>query len=136
MSESRVRNKQIKVYVTEREREELRRKARKCGIRVSDLVRDALIYSDDLKIVVIDFKRLHRAWLEVHRQGVNLNQIARALNSRGAEGYDRRALDRALELQRDATLRMMSALISLRDEAARHHVVIDVEPLDPGDDEG
>lgn len=130
MGESRVRDKQIKVYVTEKERERLRRKARKHGMRVSDLVREGLIYSNDLKIVVIDFDRLNKAWYELHKQGVNLNEIARAMNTYGPGGCDRAALDRTLELQRDAILRMMSALISLRDEAEKHRVFIDIEPFD------
>lgn len=130
MSESRVRDKQIKIYVTERERKELKRRARKCGMRVSDYVRYALIHSNDLTIVMIDFSKLDRAYNELRKQGANLNQITRALNACGADACSREAVKGVLEKQHDAIFRLLSALISIREEAERYKVFIDIEPFD------
>ena len=136
MSESRIRDKQVKVYVTEKERKELKSRALKCGMRVSDYVRYALIYSNDLTVVTIDLSKLDRAYKELYRQGVNLNQLARALNTYGADACSREAVESVLEKQCDAILRILSALISIREEAERHKVVIDVEPPDLDGREG
>lgn len=136
MSESRIRDKQIKVYVTEKERKELKRRARKSGMRVSDYVRNALIYSDDLTVVTIDLSKLDRAYGELRRQGVNLNQLARSLNTYGADACSCEAVEGVLEKQCDAILRILSALISIREEAERHKVVIDIDPPDLDEHEG
>lgn len=75
MSTTRIRDKQVHVFMTEGEREKLKRRARKYGMGVGEFIRQALIHTDALKVTVIDLKPLNRANYELHKAGVNLNAL-------------------------------------------------------------
>lgn len=60
---------------TNKERQILKRKAKKVGLTVSDFVRSSLIHSDNLTITVIDTSVLNKTLFELHKHGVNLNQL-------------------------------------------------------------
>ena len=75
------KEKYILVRVTEKERNILKRKAKKVGLTVSDFVRSSLIHSDNLTINVIDTSVLSKTLFELHKHGVNLNQLAAAANT-------------------------------------------------------
>ena len=70
--------------MTEREKEILKRKAAKNGITVSEYAQKLLANSDDETIRVIDTEPLRMAAHELAKQGTNLNQFMRFLNSNGA----------------------------------------------------
>lgn len=53
----------LKVRVTNKERQILKRKAKKVGLTVSDFVRSSLIHSDNLTINVIDTSVLSKTLL-------------------------------------------------------------------------
>ena len=69
------KEKYILVRVTEKERNILKRKAKKVGLTVSDFMRSSLIHSDNLTINVIDTSVLSKTLFELHKHGVNLNQL-------------------------------------------------------------
>ena len=135
MSHTRVRDKQICVFVKEREREILKRKAAKAGLTVSEYVRQALIYSKDASITFVDTAPMREAWTELRKQGVNLNQLVKNLNTYGADVYDRDEVDRICKELSDTYLNVTGALIALRREAEKHKVVIDFERCVASDDE-
>lgn len=60
------KEKYILVRVTEKERNILKRKAKKVGLTVSDFVRSSLIHSDNLTINVIDTSVLSKTLFEFH----------------------------------------------------------------------
>lgn len=74
----------VEVRMTEREKEILKRKAAKNGMTVSEYARKLLANSDDETIRVIDTEPLRMAAHELAKQGTNLNQFMRFLNSNGA----------------------------------------------------
>lgn len=127
MSNSRVRDRQIKVYVTERERDMLKRKSRKAGLTVSEYVRQTLIHSDGSKITLIDIEPLERALFEMHKQGVNLNELMKYLNTYKEDAREAGAVDRLREELSAAYMNIMGAIIALREEASKHKVIIDFE---------
>lgn len=135
MSNSRVRDKQIKIYVTERERDALKRKSAKVGLTVSEYVRQALVYSRGASITFVDTAALGEAWTELRRQGVNLNQLVKNLNTYGADACDGDEVDRICEELSETYLNVTGALIALRREAEKHKVVIDFERYAKLDDE-
>lgn len=73
----------LKVRVTDRERETIKRKAAKLGMTVSEYVRTTLIHSDNLNITMIDVSPIEKIASELHKQGVNLNQLMKFLNTSG-----------------------------------------------------
>lgn len=127
MSETRVRDKQIKVYVTERERKMLKRKSEKARMTVSDYVRESLVHSDKLRIVQFDIDPLAKALSELRKQGANLNQLMRFLNTYGADAFDAETVNRRLVDMGNVYVTVMEALISLREEAEKHKVFINLE---------
>lgn len=75
MNENRKRDKQIKFYVNEKEYEQIKRKVEKSKLKQQEyLIKSAL----NKKIIVID--GLKEIFLELSREGNNLNQIAKKIN--------------------------------------------------------
>lgn len=69
--------------MTEHEKEALKRKAAKNGMTVSEYARTLLANSDDATIRVIDTEPLRKAAHELAKQGTNLNQFMKFLNTYG-----------------------------------------------------
>ena len=75
MGTSRARPKQVKLWASEKELEQIKKKVKKSKLTQSEyLLRSAL----DKNILVVD--GLKEILLELSREGNNLNQIAKALN--------------------------------------------------------
>ncbi|MBT9753132.1 hypothetical protein GPK80_13965, partial [Coprococcus comes] len=70
----RNREVQIKFYATEKERESIRRNAKRAGMKMGEYAR-AVLTSDDVSIKVIDTEPLKKAAHELAKQGTNLNQF-------------------------------------------------------------
>lgn len=73
---ARIRNKEFLIRFTQEEFDELNYFVKKSGKTRADFIL-SLIQQD--KIVIID--DLIKVWTELHRQGNNLNQIAKAMNT-------------------------------------------------------
>lgn len=72
----RAKEKQIKFYANEKEYEQIKKKVAKSKLSHQDyLLKCAL----DKKIIVVE--ELQPLFIELKKQGVNLNQIAKAINS-------------------------------------------------------
>lgn len=138
MSSQRVRDKQVCVHMTERERKALRRKSDRAGVTVSEYVRQTLVHSDDASITLIDTSPFNDALFELRRQGANLNQYLKLLNTCGPEARDEETEARILEGMSGAYMNVTAALIALREEAEKHKLVIDFEKhvMGDGEDEG
>lgn len=78
----------VEVRMTEHEKEALKRKAAKNGMTVSEYARTLLANSDDATIRVIDTEPLRKAAHELAKQGTNLNQFMRFLNTYGSNALD------------------------------------------------
>lgn len=75
MNENRKREKQIKFYVNEKEYDQIKKKVEKSKLKQQEyLIKSAL----NKKIIVID--GLKEIFLELSREGNNLNQIAKKIN--------------------------------------------------------
>lgn len=114
----------LKVRVTDRERETIKRKAAKLGMTVSEYVRTTLIHSDNLNITMIDVSPIEKIASELHKQGVNLNQLMKFLNTYGADAYNADETFRVLTREGDMFLKVSDVLGQLCDEAARKKVYI------------
>lgn len=112
--------------ITDSEQRLLRKKAKRAGLSVSEYVRNAAVYGDS-PITVIDTKPLVRLNWELTKQGTNLNQLMKFLNTYGEKAHDADEVSRVLDKEMDAFDKVGEALISLRREAEAHHVIINLD---------
>lgn len=109
----RNREVQIKFYTTEKERESIRRNAKRAGMKMGEYAR-AVLTSDDVSIKVIDTEPLKKAAHELAKQGTNLNQFMKFLNTYGVKVFDPDEAKRVLEKEVSTFSEIMEALAALR----------------------
>lgn len=114
----RNREVQIKFYATEKERESIRRNAKRAGMKMGVYAR-AVLTSDDVSIKVIDTEPLKKAAHELAKQGTNLNQFMKFLNTYGIKVFDVREAQRVLAREVETFMEVAEALAALRREADR-----------------
>lgn len=129
------KEKNILIRVTDKEREIIKRKAARLGMTVSEYVRTTLIHSDNLNITMIDVGPIEKIATELHKQGVNLNQLMRFLNTYGIDAYNAEETFRVLTHEGDMFLKVSDVLGQLCEEAARYKVYITDHDFSE-DDEG
>lgn len=118
------KDKAILIRVTEKERATLKRKARKFRMPMSELVRLALIHSDLLTVISIDVAPLRELCYELTKQGTNLNQLARMMNTYGADAYNREEVNRLLNECGELYLRIGDAMIAIEKELETEHIYV------------
>ena len=124
----------IYIRVAPHERDLLRKKAKRAGLSVSDYVRKMLIHGD-CNVTVISTDALDAIDLELTRRGTNLNQMVKFLNTYGERACDADEVARVLDRETDALDKVGEALISLRQEAEAHHVIINLDAPEYDEDE-
>lgn len=125
----------VLIRLSEREKRTLKRKAANYGMTVSDYARMLLINSDDATIKVIDTEPLKKAAHELAKQGTNLNQFMKFLNTYGAKVFDPEEAKRVLEKEVSSFSEIMEALAALRREANRNNIHLQIEDFDNLDNE-
>lgn len=130
----RNREVQIKFYATEKERESIRRNAKRAGMKMGEYAR-AVLTSDDVSIKVIDTEPLKKAAHELAKQGTNLNQFMRFLNTYGSNALDHEEAKAVLGKEVAAFSEIMEALAALRREADRNNVHLQIEDFNNLDNE-
>lgn len=120
--------------ITDSEQRLLRKKAKRAELSVSGCVRSAAVYGDR-PITVIDIKPLVRLNWELTKHGTNLNQMMKFLNTYGERVCDADEVARVLDREMDAFDKVGEALISLRQEAEAHHVIINLDAPEYDEDE-
>ena len=125
----------VLIRLSEREKRTLKRKAANYGMTVSDYARTLLINSDDATIKVIDTEPLKKAAHELAKQGTNLNQFMKFLNTYGVKVFDPAEAKRVLEKEVSAFAEIMESLAALRREADRNNIQIRIDDFDNPDAE-
>lgn len=125
----RNREVQIKFYATEKERESIRRNAKRAGMKMGEYAR-AVLTSDDVSIKVIDTEPLKKAAHELAKQGTNLNQFMRFLNTYGIKVFDAGEAQRVLAREVETFMEVAEALAALRREAERNNICLQIEDFD------
>lgn len=125
----------VLIRLSEREKRTLKRKAANYGMTVSDYARALLINSDDATIKVIDTEPLKKAAHELAKQGTNLNQFMKFLNTYGVKVFDPVEAKRVLEKEVSSFSEIMEALAALRREANRNNIHLQIEDFDNLDNE-
>ncbi len=74
----------------------------------------AVLTSDDVSIKVIDTQPLKKAAHELAKQGTNLNQFMKFLNTYGVKVFDPEEAKRVLEKEVSSFSEIMEALAALR----------------------
>lgn len=127
------KDKAILVRVSEEERNVLKQRAANAGVSVSDLVRLALVYSDRLTIQTIDISPLRDLCYELTKQGTNLNQFMKFLNTYGGGAYNKVAAKQLIEKIGGMILRIGDAMAAFEREAERGGILIVHPPVDEDD---
>ncbi len=128
------KEKNILIRVTDKEREIIKRKAARLGMTVSEYERTTLIHSDNLNITMIDVGPIEKIATELHKQGVNLNQLMKFLNTYGIDAYNAEETFRVLTHEGDMFLKVSDVLGQLCEEAARYKVYITDHDFSEDDD--
>lgn len=118
------KEERIELRLSKHEKNLLLRKAQKSGMTVSDYVRQSLIYSRGGTINVIDTTPLRDAVFELTKQGVNLNQFMKFLNTYGLKAFDAERAKQVLSRECDLLLAVEDALSALLREAEKGNVFI------------
>lgn len=95
----------------------------------------AVLTSDDVSIKVIDTEPLKNAAHELAKQGTNLNQFMKFLNTYGVKVFDPDEAKRVLEKEVSTFSEIMEALAALRREADRNNVHLQIEDFNNLDNE-
>ena len=118
------KEERVELRLSRREKRLLLRKAQNSGKTVSDFARQSLIHSRDGTINVIDTSPLRDAVFELTKQGVNLNQFMKFLNTYGVKAFDAERAKQVLNRECDLLLAVEEALSALQREAERGNVFI------------
>ena len=127
------RTKRFELRLNAHEKEVLKERAAKAGVSVSDLVRLALVYSDRLTIQTIDISPLRDLCYELTKQGTNLNQFMKFLNTYGGDAYNKSAAKQLIERNGDLLFRIGDAMTAFEHEAERSGILI-IHPEEDEDD--
>lgn len=127
------RTKRFELRLNAHEKEVLKERAAKAGVSVSDLVRLALVYSDRLTVRTIDISPLRDLCYELTKQGTNLNQFMRFLNTYGGDAYNKSAAKQLIERNGDLLFRIGDAMTAFEHEAERGGILI-IHPEEDEDD--
>ena len=130
----RNREVQIKFYATEKERESIRRNAKRAGMKMGVYAR-AVLTSDDVSIKVIDTEPLKKTAHELAKQGTNLNQFMKFLNTYGVKVFDAGEAQRVLAREVETFMEVAEALAALRREADRNNIQIRIDDCDNPENE-
>ena len=95
----------------------------------------AVLTSDDVSIKVIDTEPLKKVAHELAKQGTNLNQFMKFLNTYGVKVFDPDEAKRVLEKEVSTFSEIMEALAALRREADRNNVHLQIEDFNNLDNE-
>lgn len=120
----------VLIRLSEREKRTLKRKAANYGMTVSEYARTLLANSDDATIRVIDTEPLRKAAHELAKQGTNLNQFMKFLNTYGIKVFDAGEAQRVLAREVETFVEVAEALAALRREAERNNICLQIEDFD------
>ncbi len=95
----------------------------------------AVLTSDDVSIKVIDTQPLKKAAHELAKQGTNLNQFMKFLNTYGVKVFDPEEAQRVLAREVETFMEVAEALAALRREADRNNIHLQIEDFDNLDNE-
>lgn len=113
MAKSEQKATQINLRLSESEAKAIRNRAQASGLSLSAYMRRCAL-SGNAPSPVLDARDLKPLYTELRRCGNNVNQIAHALNSRGANGASGIEVDRVLSSIECASAAVASALAEAR----------------------
>ncbi|MEW4402886.1 hypothetical protein AB1I62_03955 [Enterococcus sp. AN402] len=116
------RNKYLNIRVSEKEKMILQQKAKKACVGVSKFVRATCVYSDDSQIKMIDVEPLRRFIWELTKQGTNLNQFMKFINTYKEKGFNPTEAEIVLKQTRLLLEQARKLLFNLQKELEKNHI--------------
>ncbi len=121
------KSERIFIRVTATEKRLLKKRAEHYHMTASDFARTLLIHPEGGFVRIVNIEPLRQAPYELTKQGANLNQLMKFLNTYGAHSYDSVMTRRVLSKETEAFEQVADAIIALRKEMAKHGVVLNEE---------
>lgn len=118
------RTERVYIRMTPKEKRRLMKRAKRYGMTASDFARTLLIHSDDGFIRIVKIEPLRQALRELVRQGTNLNQFMKYLNTNGADPYDSDMAQQVLRKETETFEQVANAIIMLRMEISEHGIIL------------
>lgn len=118
------------IRMSRTEKQRLMKRAEHYHMTASDFARTLPLQSDDGFIRIVDITPFKNALYELSKQGTNLNQLMKFLNTHGAGSYDSYKTRQTLRKEAETFEQIANVLIALRKEMDKHGVV-----LSDGDDD-
>ncbi len=121
------KSERIYIRVTATEKRLLKKRAEYYHMTASDFARTLLIHSEDGLVRIVNVEPFRQVLHELTKQGTNLNQLIKFLNTYGAHSYDSVITRSVLRKETEAFEQVANAVIALRKEMAEHGVVLSKE---------
>ena len=118
------KTERVFIRMTPREKRRLKRRAERYHMTASEFARALLVHSEDGFVRIVDVEPLRQALHELAKQGTNLNQLIKFLNTNGADSYDSYRTRRALTKEIETFEQVANALAALRKEMSKHGVIL------------
>lgn len=123
-STSKQRNRHIYLRVSDHEKRAIGQRADKAGLTVSEFIRSA---AENVEVVSIDIGPLLGILRELRSEGVNVNQLTKLAHQGKLRETELESLNRTLARMRRCYAHVSECLISIREEADKHHLSIKSE---------
>lgn len=109
------RNKAKLIRLSEAEFERLEYNAKTHGCTASELIRRTAIYGQNLSPIMIDMEVVQKTYTELRKQGGNLNQLMRSINTLGLHRHDAREVQNVIEKTNAAAESVHALILDIRD---------------------
>lgn len=112
---SNAREHSVRIRLSHEEKRRLERNANTYGCTTSELIRRTAIYGQNLSPIVIDMEVLQKTYTELRKQGGNLNQLMRSINTLGLHRHDPREVQDTIEKTSMAVEEVHDLILDIRD---------------------
>lgn len=109
------KNKAKLIRLSETELERLERNAKTHGCTASELIRRTAIYGQNLSPIIIDIEPIQKTYTELRKQGGNLNQLMRSINTLGLHRHDPREVQNVIEKSSAVVEEIHDLILDIRD---------------------
>lgn len=107
--------KELHIRLSPEEKKQLQANAKMHGCTQAELIRKTAIRSGKINPIMIDTKPLESGIFELQKQGNNLNQLMKFLNTHGIKGYECKRVAYCLDQTESAVHKIDLLLTAIRD---------------------
>jgi len=111
----KARQHTFRVRLTDEEKSRLIQNARTLGCTPSELIRKTAIYGQKISPTIIDMERIRKMQTELRKQGGNLNQLMRSINTFGLHSHNPKEVKNVVDKTADTINEVHKLIIDIRE---------------------